>query len=43
MYERARLFHGELHISSDPATGTTVRLRLPCPPESEAEAENAVA
>jgi signal transduction histidine kinase len=39
MYERARLFHGELHISSDPATGTTVRLRLPCPPESEAEAE----
>ncbi len=42
MYERARLFHGELHISSDPAMGTTVRLRLPCPPESEAEAENAV-
>ena len=43
MYERARLFHGELHISSDPAMGTTVRLRLPCPPESEAEAENAPA
>jgi signal transduction histidine kinase len=33
MYERARLFHGELDISSDPAMGTTVRLRLPCPPE----------
>jgi signal transduction histidine kinase len=41
MYERARLFHGELHISSDPAMGTTVKLRLPCPPESVAEAENA--
>ena len=41
MYERARLFHGELNISSDPALGTTVRLRLPCPPESAAEAENA--
>ncbi len=34
MYERARLFHGELDISSDPATDTTVRLRLPCPPEA---------
>jgi len=33
MYERAHLFHGKLDISSDPATGTTVRLRLPCPPE----------
>ena len=33
MYERARLFHGELNISSDPAMGTTVSLRLPCPPE----------
>ena len=43
MYERARLFHGELNISSDPAMGTTVSLRLPCPPESEAEAENAPA
>ena len=41
MYERARLFHGELNISSDPATGTTVRLRLPCPPESIGEAEQA--
>jgi signal transduction histidine kinase len=43
MYERARLFHGELNISSDPAMGTTVRLRLPCPPESVGEAENAAA
>ena len=34
MYERARLFHGELQISSDPAQGTAVSLRLPCPPES---------
>jgi signal transduction histidine kinase len=33
MYERARLFHGELSLASDPSTGTTVRLRLPCPPE----------
>jgi two-component system sensor histidine kinase DegS len=33
MYERARLFHGELDISSDPAMGTTVSLRLPCPPD----------
>lgn len=33
MYERARLFHGELSLSSDPSTGTTVHLRLPCPPE----------
>ena len=33
MYERARLFHGELDISSDPVSGTTLRLRLPCPPE----------
>ena len=33
MYERARLFHGELTLSSDPSTGTTVSLRLPCPPE----------
>ena len=41
MYERARLFHGELNISSDPALGTTVRLRLPCPPESAGEADNA--
>ena len=38
MYERARLFHGELNISSDPEMGTIVRLRLPCPPESMLEA-----
>jgi len=43
MYERARLFHGELNISSDPAKGTTVRLRLPCPPESVGEAGNTAA
>ncbi|MGZ6346004.1 MAG: histidine kinase [Anaerolineales bacterium] len=29
MYERARLFHGELEIVSDPENVTTVRLRLP--------------
>ena len=29
MYERARLFHGELEIISDPENVTTVRLRLP--------------
>jgi two-component system sensor histidine kinase DegS len=29
MYERARLFHGELDITADPAGGTTVNLRLP--------------
>ncbi len=40
MYERARLFHGELDISSDAAKGTTVRLRLPCPPEYVVEAGN---
>ena len=33
MYERARLFHGELTLSSDPLKGTTVLLRLPCPSE----------
>jgi signal transduction histidine kinase len=33
MYERARLFHGDLNINSDPAEGTTVTLWLPCPPE----------
>jgi two-component system, NarL family, sensor histidine kinase DegS len=33
MYERARLFHGDLKISSDPAGGTTVTLWLPGPPE----------
>jgi signal transduction histidine kinase len=43
MYERARLFHGELNISSDPAKGTTVRLRLPCPPETVVQAGNAAA
>jgi signal transduction histidine kinase len=43
MYERARLFHGELNISSDPAKGTTIRLRLPCPPESFGEAGNTAA
>ncbi len=43
MYERARLFHGELQISSDPAMGTTIRLRLPCPPESIEEPDNATA
>ena len=34
MYERSRLFHGELNISSDPEMGTIVSLRLPCPPET---------
>ena len=34
MYERARLFHGELTLSSDPTTGTTIRLQVPCPSES---------
>jgi two-component system sensor histidine kinase DegS len=29
MYERARLFHGELEIISDPENVTTVRLHLP--------------
>ena len=29
MYERARLFHGELNIAADPGGGTTVTLRLP--------------
>ena len=29
MYERARLFHGELTLSSDPEAGTIVHLRLP--------------
>jgi len=29
MYERARLFHGELDIVADPGGGTTVTLRLP--------------
>ena len=43
MYERARLFHGELNISSDPAKGTSVRLRLPCPPETVVQAGNAAA
>jgi signal transduction histidine kinase len=43
MYERARLFHGELNISSDPAAGSTVRLRLPCPPEAFGEAVNSAA
>jgi two-component system sensor histidine kinase DegS len=43
MYERARLFHGELNISSDPAKGTTVRLRLPCPPETVVQTGNAAA
>jgi len=43
MYERAHLFHGNLNISSDPATGTTVRLRLPCPSEAIREAGNSAA
>jgi two-component system sensor histidine kinase DegS len=34
MYERAALFHGELKITSNPVEGTTVRLRLPYPPDS---------
>jgi len=39
MYERARLFHGQLSLSSDPAAGTTVRLTLPdLPVATEAEA-----
>ena len=42
MYERARLFHGEMNISSDPAMGTMVSLTLPCPPETIGEAGNAV-
>jgi len=29
MYERARLFHGELDVVADPGGGTTVNLRLP--------------
>jgi len=29
MYERARLFHGELDVNSEPGNVTTVRLRLP--------------
>jgi len=29
MYERARLFHGELNIVTDPGGGTSVTLRLP--------------
>jgi signal transduction histidine kinase len=29
MYERARLFHGELDVSSDPGSVTTITLRLP--------------
>lgn len=33
MYERARLFRGELILSSELSSGTTVRLRLPCPHE----------
>lgn len=37
MYERARLFHGELVIAPDPGGGATVTLRLPCPPESAPE------
>ncbi len=40
MYERARLFHGELDISSDPVSGTTLRLRLPCPPEPVLESSD---
>jgi signal transduction histidine kinase len=34
MYERAHLFHGELTITSNPAAGTKVSLRLPCLAES---------
>jgi signal transduction histidine kinase len=37
MYERARLFHGELNITSDLVDGTAVRLRLPYPPDSVLE------
>jgi two-component system sensor histidine kinase DegS len=29
MYERARLFHGELDVFADPGGGTTIKLRLP--------------
>jgi two-component system sensor histidine kinase DegS len=32
MYERARLFHGELEIIPDPGNVTTVRLKLPTVP-----------
>ena len=42
MYERARLFHGKLDISSDPAVGTLISLRLPCPPESDPEISNSI-
>ncbi len=35
MYERARLFHGQLNISSDPVADTVVHLRLPYPLEVE--------
>jgi signal transduction histidine kinase len=35
MYERARLFRGQLNISSDPVNNTVVHLRLPYPPEGE--------
>jgi signal transduction histidine kinase len=43
MYERARLFHGELDISSDPAVGTLVHLHLPCPPDPGHEEGNSAA
>lgn len=41
MYERARLFHGELEIVPNPGGGAAVTLRLPCPPESPPEEANA--
>ncbi len=34
MYERARLFNGDLNITSHPVEGTVIRLRLPYPPDS---------
>ncbi len=39
MYERARLFHGELNITSDLVDGTAVRLRIPYPPDFILEKE----
>jgi len=40
MYERARLFHGELEIAPVPGGGATVTLRVPCPPEFVLAAAN---
>ena len=39
MYERARLFHGELNITSDLVDGTAVKLHLPYPPDPVPEQE----